>query len=151
MGIKIIGGVPLWHSPDGINPNADGLRLDGTNVWSATTIYGQPIYVENVGTLSMHVSAPVTGTPNGSFALQGSNDKCNHELTRVPDGLMVNWAVLSFFDEATGLIVQSKAVSGAFSVMATIPVISSRWVRFVWTTTSGSALLTVKPQMKAVA
>lgn len=150
MGTRVVGGVPLKVSIDGIDWVASEQLFDGTNAIAAN-MYSVPIWVERVGTLALHVSCPATGSPVGSFALQGSCDASKQEGNNLPDPFLVNWATLSFTDESTGGVVQSKAVSGASSFIATIPLVSCRWLRFVWTFTSGSALLTVKPQMKAVA
>lgn len=142
----------MLHSPDGLNPDVPPVKLDGSVAYAAT-FTAMPFRVERVGTLSIHVSCPATGTPNGSFAIQGTNDASSREGSGGNDNTdanMVNWATLSFFDEATGLTVQSKAVSGASQFIVTIPIVSSRWVRLVWTNTSGSANLTVKVQTRAV-
>lgn len=149
MGVRVAGGIPLAITADGVTPIPGGLRFDGANAIAASTT-AEPILVERVGSLALHVSCPATGSPNGSFAIQGTNDASDQEGNMKPNTKLVNWATLSFFDEATGLVVQSKAVVGAQSVIASIPVVTVRWLRFVWTNTNGSALLTVKPETKAV-
>ena len=148
MGIRVAA-FNLLHSPDGVNPSTDGVRFDGSTPWG-TSVFSQPFYVESVGTLAVQVSCPATGTPSGSFAFQGSLDASAQENRRLPDVNLVNWGTLSFFDEATGVTVQSKTVSGAQSFIATIQVVSPRWIRFAWTNTSGQASLTVRAQEKSV-
>lgn len=149
MGTRI-SGFTFFTSPDGVNPSVDGLVYDGTVTKSANFI-AQPILVEKVGTLGIQFSCPATGTPLGSFALQGSNDVSKQEGNNKPDSYLVNWSTLSFYDEATGSTVQSKAVSGASSFMVSIPVVSPRWLRIVWTNTSGTIAPTIRAVEKSVA
>lgn len=142
-------GFLLTISTDGLTPTATPPTLfDGTNAIGANR-FGVPFLVERCGTMSLQVSCPVTGAPNGSFALQGSNDVSLQESRYQPDTNLVNWSALSFFDEAAGATVQSKAVAGAQSFLISIPIVSPRWMRFVWTNTSGTANLTVRAQEKA--
>lgn len=143
-------GFPLTISTDGLNPTATPATFfDGTNAIGANR-FGVPFHVERCGSLAFQVSCPATGTPNGSFAIQGSNDVSLQESNGKPDTNLLNWSTLSFVDEATGATVQSKAVAGAQSFIASIQNITPRWVRFVWTNTSGSALLSVRAQEKGV-
>jgi hypothetical protein len=142
-----VAGFVLHQSTDSIVQGAND--FDGTNAVSSN-LFSQAFYVERVGTLCIQVSCPATGTPNGSFAIQGSNDQSKEEVINKPDTYLVNWCPLSFLDEATGATVQSKAVAGAQSFLATIAVTGPRWVRFSWTNTSGTANLTVRAQVKAV-
>lgn len=135
----------LKHSPDGANLSTDGLAFDGTNAWNAS-VYSEPFRGPNVDAFSMQVSCLATGTPNGSFALQASNDVPANDLT--PDGNLKNWSTISFWDEATGAWAQSKAVAGAQSYMVTVPGFSPRWFRFAWTNTNGAANLIVRVQTK---
>lgn len=141
-----------------ITPNTMGQpdiqRLDGRFQYSAS-FWSLPCLVQYEDTVGIHFSCPATGTPNGTFAIQGSSDKSQYEGNpnggpngQPVDGNLLHWATLSFWDEATGAWVQSKAVSGASSYMFTFPITSARWVRMSWTNTSGSitpfAVLTVK-------
>jgi hypothetical protein len=136
----------LSTSLDGVTANQ---VLDGTSTISAT-FNSLPVWVKSNDTLGLQVSAPSTGAPTGTFALQGSNDLSAQEGNNKPDVNLKNWSTLSFWDEATGAWVQSKAFAGAAaSFMATIQVLSPRWLRLVWTNTSGTALLTVRVQSKS--
>jgi len=125
------------------------LAYDGTNTISANS-WGFPLFAKsNDLTYSFQLSCPATGSPNGSIALQGTNDFSQFEGADVPDSTLVNWSALGFWDEATTSWVLSKAVAGAQSYMFTIPVVGARWVRAVWTNTSGTALLTMTYQSKS--
>lgn len=138
--------VILWTSTDGQSQGTT--KFDGTTVINANA-FSTPILVNARDGIGLQVSAPSTGSPNGSFALQVSNDKPASELSAIPDKLLANWSTVSFWDETTGAWAQSKAFVGAQSYMVTIPLISARWIRFVWTNTSGTANLTVRAQFKS--
>lgn len=144
-----ISGFTFWTSPDGVQPSTDGFKYDGT-VTKSANFTAQPILVEKVGTLSIQFSCPVTGAPLGSFSLQGSNDVSKQEGNNKPDLNLVNWSTLSFFDEATGATVQTKAVAGASSFVVSITAVSPRWLRIVWTNTSGTITPTITAVEKSV-
>lgn len=140
---------PLVISSDGINPIAAPNLFDGTNAIAANR-FSVPFLTKYHDTLGLQVSAPATGTPNGSIALQASNDISQLEGSNgYPDANTVNWSALSFWDDATASWIQSKAFAGANSFLFTLQVHSARWLRMVWTNTSGSALLTARLQVKS--
>lgn len=137
-------------SPDGINPSTDGFHYDGSQTKGAN-FFTQPTLTQAVGTLSIQFTCPATGTPLGSFAIQGSNDISLQEGNgEHSDTNVVNWSTLSFFDEAAGATVQSKAVSGAVSFIVSIPIVTTRWIRFAWTNTSGTVAPIIKASGRAV-
>ena len=140
----------LVQSTDGLNPLAASKLFDGAaaNVVSAN-VYSVPFWCGNKDTLCLQVSCAATGSPNGSFAMQGSNDYSQLESQGKVDATVLNWSTLSFWDEALGSQVQSKAVVGAQSYMATIQVYGPGWWRMLWTNTSGTALLIAKIRIKA--
>jgi hypothetical protein len=138
-------------------------RFDGTNVIGATT-YSVPILVQYCDRLSVHVSCPSTGSPNGIVTIQGSNDVGLYEAQATPftggpvetggspisDPQILNWATLAVWDELTFAYAANTTVTGATSVILTVQQCASRWVRVVWTNPSGSALLTLRVQQKSI-
>lgn len=142
-------GFTFLTSPDGINPSADGLHYDGT-LTKGANFFTQPLLTKAVGTLSIQFTCTATGTPLGSFAIQGSDDISLQESFEKSDTNVKNWSTLSFFDEGAGATVQTKAVSGAVSYIVTIPVVSSRWIRFAWTNTSGTVAPVITASGRAV-
>jgi hypothetical protein len=142
-------GNVLKQSVDSFTPN--GLAFDGSagSVVSGN-LFSMAIWTPGNDRLSIQVSAPVTGSPVGSYAFQGSNDVSAQESNALPDGNLKNWSTLAFFDEATFAQVASKAFSGPASFLATLQNLGPRWVRFAWTNTSGTGLLTVRVQSKSI-
>lgn len=142
------GGTPVVvANADGITPSA--LSFDGTNAIAASS-KGVPLLCQSIDRLAYQVSCPATGAPNGAFSLQGSNDISAQEGNVKADVNLLNWAALSFFDEATGAQVQTKAIAGAQTFLFTVQQLGCRWVRVVWTNTSGTANLTIRPQAKSI-
>ena len=141
-------------------------RFDGTNVISANE-WSVPILVQNTDRLSIHISCPSTGAPNGSIAVLGSNDVGIYEAQATPftgapvetggspisDPQLINWATIAFWNESTGAFVESLAVAGAQSSMITLgssQQCAPRWILVAWTNTSGSAKLTIRVQQKSI-
>jgi hypothetical protein len=142
------GGAPVViANADGLTPST--LRFDGTNAIGANKI-GVPLLTQSIDRLCFHVSCPSTGAPNGTFTIQGSNDISSQENNVIPDVNLINWAPVAFFDEAAGANATSRVVAGAATFLLTIQNCGCRWVRVVWTNTSGTALLTIRPQAKSI-
>jgi len=157
----------LVVSVDGINPVAilpgpppAPQAYDGsyTITGNGALAYSVPMLVQNKDTIGLQVSCLNTGTPNGTFSIQVSNDVSTQETNDLPDGSLIHWATCSFWDESTGLWVTSKAISGVpaggfpsggTSLMASIQVLSARWWRMLWTNTTGSVNLIAKAAIKA--
>jgi hypothetical protein len=140
----------LVISSDGINPITAPNLYDGTNAIAASR-FSVPFILKYGDRLGLQLSAPVTGAPSGSVALQGSNDASQLEDPNAyPDVNLVNWSTVSFFDELTFANVITKAFAGAQSFLFTVPTCSYRWMRMVWTNSSGSALLTARLQVKSL-
>lgn len=139
-------GIP---GADGITAQSPLVNFDGTQTISANK-NSVPVWSQEKDGFGIQVSCPATGVPSGTVAFQASNDKSMKEGPGgLPDVNLVNWSTVSFWDEATAAWAQSKTISGASSFMFSMPVFTGRWLRFVWTNTSGSALLTVKVQCKS--
>jgi hypothetical protein len=163
-----IAGVTLTSSFDGINPQGTkvsataiqpgtaGSLFDGNTAYSTGTaggpVYSVPIWAGDKDTIGFQFSCPATGSPSGSYIIQGCNDPGNQgqggNMGQVPDGSLANWSTLSFWDELTFAFVATKTVSGAVSLMSTLQIFSAKWFRFKWTNTSGSALITARAMFK---
>jgi len=138
-------------------------RFDGTNVISAS-VWSVPILVQNTDRLSIQVSCPSTGAPNGSIVVLGSNDVGIYEAQATPftgapvetggspisDPQLINWATIAFWNESTGAFAESLAVAGAQSSMITLQQCAARWIFVAWVNTSGSAKLTIRVQQKSI-
>jgi hypothetical protein len=140
----------LVVSTNGIVPSATpAINFDGTNTINSN-VYSVPVLVKYGDRLGLQVSAPATGTPSGTITMQGSNDLSQLEGSNgYPDTNVVNWSTVSFFDELTFANVITKTFAGAESLMFSIANCEYRWWRFLWTNTSGSALLTARLQVKS--
>jgi hypothetical protein len=89
-------------------------------------IVSDPIWLGHV--LHYSIQAVYTGTPNGSFKLQASNDKGanTNDLENVS---ITNWTDIS------GSTIN---VSASGDLMYSLENIGYRWVRLVWTDTSSA-------------
>jgi hypothetical protein len=81
--------------------------------------------------------------------MQSTNDISAQEGNRIPDVNLINWATISFFDEALSTLVTTRPVVGAQSYLLTVQMLSGRWWRVLWTNTSGTAALIIRAQVKA--
>jgi len=89
----------------------------------------RPLWVGN--TVNYAIQAVYTGTPNGTFRLQGCNDEGQISamaLSVVDDGL-VNW---SNIDESAIVVI------AAGNLLYNAQDVGYRWVRLAWTDTSSS-------------
>jgi hypothetical protein len=138
---------PSGNANDGVTPNP-GVFYDGTLALAAnmTTV---PVWVKDLDAFGIAFSTPAGSTLVGSIALQVSNDKSQREQNGVPDALLQNWVTLSFWDVAAGAQATTKAVaSGAQALMLSERVCAYRWVRLVFTFTSGTGLAKIALQQK---
>lgn len=71
-----------------------------------------------------------TGSPNGSFKLQASNDNGNTENDK---NLVTNW---------TDILNSNQLITAAGNHMYSVRNAGYQWYRVVWTFTSGSGTLT---------
>lgn len=119
----------------GVNP------LDGYVV--ATSFNSSAIPVHRDTGFSVALSCPSTGSPNGTVKLQACNDVERRE--NVPDANLTNW-----FDVASGgNRVVSASVTGPGVYHLTDPECMYRWLRVVYTRSSGSITATVRVHLKA--
>jgi hypothetical protein len=105
------------------------LTLDGTDMTSA--IVSTPIWLGHV--LHYSIQAVYTGTPNGSFKLQASNDQ-GSETNDIVNAIITNWT------DVSGSTIN---VSAAGDLMYSLENAGYRWVRLVWTDTSSGSPSTV--------
>lgn len=99
------------------------ITLDGTNMQN--TILGSAIFAQNVDIVSVQMVQ--TGTPNGTWKIQVSNDKGADEGGGIPSAVITNW---TDYPSATA------AVSSAGSSVIKFSDFEFRWFRLVWTNTS---------------
>lgn len=104
---------------------------------SAVSITSDPIAVHNALGYSVQVSWPATGTPVGTFTIQASNDL--EGQFRKADSNLVNWFTLS------GTSTASSVGTGA---IISVPDVYYRWIRLVYTRSSGSITLSARAMLK---
>lgn len=121
----------------------DAAKLDGT-LAVATTFNTNPINMSNHEGFSVLITVPATGTPNGTFKIQASNDPGKSILGQVDYTSITNWVDIA----SGGDRIVSVAVAGATGVFLMDPLAMYKWVRVVYTRTSGSITPTVKMLMK---
>lgn len=83
--------------------------------------------------LGLSIQAVWTGSPVGSFKIQVSNDQGPAENS-IMTGAVANWS------DYTGSAVSAGGTSGNW--MWDLPLTGVRWVRLVFTSTSGTGSLT---------
>lgn len=142
----------VW-SPDGVtqplNNNYNqplgiaALDLDGyaNGTASFTTV---PVSVGGCDRYSVVFSCPSTGTPSGTFALQGCDDKSHRGEGGGPDANLINWFPIELQIVTTGVWSSSFTVSGQTQLTLIDPFVSYSWVRGVYTAASGSLTVTLK-------
>lgn len=94
----------------------------------ASSWNSDPLYVGQA--FGFSIQAVWTGVPVGTFKLQISNDAGNNEQSSNPSTANVtNWS------DYTG---SSQAISGAGNWAWDVTISAARWVRLVYTATSGT-------------
>lgn len=106
---------------------------------NAGSFNSNPIPIHGVYGISIQVSNPSTGTPAGTWKLQTSDDYENNS-TMAPDANIVTWN-----DVPSATVTISSAGSGTMELFS-----ASRWVRLVYTQSSGSITATVRVHMKSM-
>lgn len=111
----------------------DSFIEDGTATDMSVTITSTPVWLGHI--CNYAIQLVFTGSPVGSFKLQASNDEGNPASapTEQYKGV-VNW---------TDIIDSPQAIGAAGNHMYTVEDAGYRWVRFIWTPSSGSATLTI--------
>lgn len=99
----------------------------------AADITSDPIWLQNI--VNYNIQLVFTGVPVGSFKLQISNDLGNPEavLQDNRDFQIVNW---------TDMADSNQAISAAGNHSYEVQNAGHRWVRLIWTFTSGTGTMT---------
>jgi hypothetical protein len=100
----------------------NNLKLNGTDMTS--NIISDPIYVGNI--INYSIQLVYTGSPNGSFSIQVSNDIVD-SIKDVKASDIVNWTTLSS---------TSTNITSSGDMIYEIPDITYQWIRLVWTDSS---------------
>jgi len=103
----------------------EALTLDGTDMES--TITSNAVWLAHIAHYSIQVV--FTGSPNGTFKLQASNDVGAKDGGGLSSPTITNW---------TDIPSSSLAVSASGSSLWTISNAGYRWVRVVWTNSASS-------------
>ena len=144
--------ILVW-SPDGVSLPVNDATQDGVSFplnldgyVTSSTFTSVPVYLGNVDAYSLAFTCPSTGSPVGTVGLQACNDR--PRLADQPDSKLANWIPLYFLPQGGSTPVSTQSVSGATQVLFEELVCSYRWVRLVYTATSGSITATAKIQIK---
>jgi hypothetical protein len=89
-----------------------------------SNITSDPLWLSHI--VNYSIQATVSGTPNGTFKLQGSNDFGGKDSS---SAIIANWADLSI----------EQAVTAAGSYILQDKDCGYKWVRLVWTDSSSGA------------
>jgi hypothetical protein len=108
----------------------DDLTLDGTNM--AVNITSEPVYLGHICNYSIQLV--FTGSPGGNFKLQMSNDEGNPSAPKESDR---DFKITNWTDIADSAVTISAAGDLAYNYRDA----GYRWVRVLWTQTSGSGTL----------
>jgi hypothetical protein len=99
------------------------------------------IYLGHI--VNFSIQSVFTGTPNGSFKLQYSNDKGVEDKT---NGGWSAAGISTWTDDAASVIAVTAAGDAMWDVQNSGP----RWVRLVWTRTSSTGSATIRFNAKGV-
>ena len=110
----------------------ENLGFSGTDLSTNQTSYD--LFLSNIFNYSIQLV--FTGSPVGTFKLQCSNDQGNPVT---PTQTEQNSGVVHWTDVASS----STSVSGAGNILFDVQNTGYRWVRVVYTASSGSGTLTV--------
>lgn len=114
--------------------------LDGYVASASVTT--NPICLNYAKGMSLSFSCPSTGSPVGTLKIQVTNDK--EDFEGKADEKLVNWVDRPFVDLSSGNVVSSTAVSGATTIVIEDADIMWRWMRVVYTQSSGSCTMTLR-------
>lgn len=124
--------------------------LDGNSA-QAASFNSSGFFVGRAEQFNVRIQVPATGSPSGSFKIQGSIDKPygNGDL---PDKAVADWYDLYFLKPSDASIYSTQTVTSSGGTFGfSMPVCTDRYIRVVWTRVSGSISPTVKVQYKCIA
>lgn len=128
------------------------VKLDGTEAAIIANFNTVPVRTSKVDGYSVQFSTPGGSTLVGVLTVQGSNDRSQMEDTNVADVTVSDWTTLAVIDLTSttpATRVTSKAVaSGAQNILLGDFPCLYRWMRVVFTFTSGSGQPKVTWQQK---
>lgn len=128
---------------------ADGYTPSSTavNAYVAAASFNSGVfYVGQLRSFDVQVTCPSTGSPVGTITLQGSNDFGRLHDMRGDDGVS-HWFDLKFDDES-GAPVTAQTLNGASTLVFEELNCTYRWLRMVYTRTSGTCTMTAIVQGK---
>lgn len=107
----------------------ESLTLDGTDMQS--DIVSDPIWLAHIVNFSIQIV--FTGTPNGSFKIQGSND-AGSATNNVSNADVTNWS-----DVGSTTVNVTAAGSHIYNIENS----GYKWARLVWTDSSSGSPSTI--------
>lgn len=115
--------------------NEDMLEVDGTRatISMGTSFNMRPMWLGHIANYAIQLV--FTGTPNGSFKLQASNDMGQPQAAGEAQKYsgITNW---------TDIASSAQAITAAGDHMWTVENCGYNWVRVVWTQSSSTGTLT---------
>jgi|GEM_PF-2192117 len=116
------------------------IQISGANFNLASSQNSDPINCDYIDTLA--IQAVLTGTsPTGTLKLQGSCDVGTRTLDNNPaNNAVTNWTDVSG---------SSQAISATGNYMFNISDMSWKWLRVVWTFTSGTGAAVIRGNGKS--
>lgn len=141
--------VLQFPGTDSTTPVPDN-ALDGYTV--SASFDSIPFFVGRDLGYTVVISCPSTGTPNATCKLQGCIDPARGEKGDLPDAGLANavWWDLDLLDPQTNTTSVTRTISGATTAVFMEDSCMYRWIRLVWTNTSGSAVVTARIQFKGI-
>ena len=130
---------------------ADGASQSGTPLDGATTITGASfttagMFAGDLDRASIVVSCPSTGSPVGTIKIQGSLDANQNVHGQRPDANVATWFTMPALDPVLATYVSAQTLNGASTLTFFVNPCTVRWLRVVYTRTSGNIIPTVRCQ-----
>lgn len=129
---------------DGVSQQNPPVPIDAYVV--ATTWTSAAVFVGRIQGYTVVVSCPSTGTPVGTVKVQGCIDR-NAAMGDKPDENLTTWFDLSFVD-STGAAFTNATISSASTAIFEELSCYYRYIRVVYTRSSGTGTFTAKVQLK---
>lgn len=139
-----------YSLPSTERSSTEGLPLDGYTI--SASFNSAPVFIGRILGYCLVVSCPSTGSPSATVKVQGCVDipKKNSLNEEQPDTGLVQWFDVALPDPRTNNIAVSQTISGASTAVFLETTAMYRWLRLVWTNSSGSALVTAHLEIKGI-